>query len=25
MTIGLRKQGGRWAVSHEHHSFTDKP
>ena len=25
LTIGLRKQGGRWAVSHEHHSFTDKP
>ena len=24
LTIGLRKQGGRWAVTHEHHSFTDK-
>jgi uncharacterized protein (TIGR02246 family) len=21
MTIGLRKEGGRWLVSHEHHSF----
>jgi ketosteroid isomerase-like protein len=24
LTIGLRKEGGRWAVSHEHHSFPDK-
>jgi uncharacterized protein (TIGR02246 family) len=24
LTIGLRKQGGNWAVTHEHHSFTDK-
>ena len=24
LTIGLRKQNGRWAVTHEHHSFTDK-
>ena len=24
LTIGLRKQDGRWAVTHEHHSFTDK-
>ena len=24
LTIGLRKQGGSWAVTHEHHSFTDK-
>jgi ketosteroid isomerase-like protein len=24
LTIGLRKRGGRWAVTHEHHSFTDK-
>jgi uncharacterized protein (TIGR02246 family) len=24
LTIGLRKQGGHWAVTHEHHSFTDK-
>ena len=24
LTIGLRKQHGRWAVTHEHHSFTDK-
>ena len=24
LTIGLRKQGGGWAVTHEHHSFTDK-
>ena len=21
LTIGLRKEGGRWVVSHEHHSF----
>jgi len=21
LTIGLRKQGGRWVVAHEHHSF----
>jgi uncharacterized protein (TIGR02246 family) len=24
LTIGLRRQGGAWAVTHEHHSFTDK-
>jgi len=24
LTIGLRKEGGRWVVSHEHHSFTDR-
>ncbi len=24
LTIGLRKQGGRWVVAHEHHSFSDK-
>jgi uncharacterized protein (TIGR02246 family) len=24
LTIGLRKQDGRWAATHEHHSFTDK-
>lgn len=23
LTVGLRKQGGRWIVSHEHHSFPD--
>jgi ketosteroid isomerase-like protein len=23
LTVGLRKLGGRWAVTHEHHSFTD--
>ena len=23
LTLGLRKAGGRWTVSHEHHSFTD--
>ena len=23
LTIGLRKAGGRWAVTHEHHSFAD--
>ena len=24
LTIGLRKQAGRWTVTHEHHSFPDK-
>jgi uncharacterized protein (TIGR02246 family) len=24
LTIGLRKSAGRWTVSHEHHSFTDR-
>jgi uncharacterized protein (TIGR02246 family) len=24
LTIGLRKEDGRWAVAHEHHSFPDK-
>jgi uncharacterized protein (TIGR02246 family) len=24
LTIGLRKEGGRWVVAHEHHSFPDK-
>lgn len=24
LTIGLRKQGGRWVVTHEHHSFPDE-
>jgi uncharacterized protein (TIGR02246 family) len=24
LTIGLRKEGGRWVVTHEHHSFPDK-
>ena len=24
LTIGLRKEAGRWAVAHEHHSFPDK-
>ncbi len=24
LTIGLRKAGGRWVVSHEHHSFADR-
>lgn len=23
LTIGLRKTGGRWIVTHEHHSFSD--
>jgi uncharacterized protein (TIGR02246 family) len=23
LTIGLRKEGGRWVVTHEHHSFPD--
>jgi uncharacterized protein (TIGR02246 family) len=22
LSIGLRKEGGRWVVAHEHHSFT---
>jgi uncharacterized protein (TIGR02246 family) len=24
LTIGLRKEAGRWLVAHEHHSFPDK-
>jgi uncharacterized protein (TIGR02246 family) len=24
LTMGLRKEDGRWMVSHEHHSFPDK-
>ena len=24
LTVGLRKEGGRWVVSHEHHSFPDR-
>jgi uncharacterized protein (TIGR02246 family) len=24
LTVGLRKDGGRWVVSHEHHSFCDR-
>lgn len=24
LTVGLRKEGGRWVVSHEHHSFPYK-
>jgi uncharacterized protein (TIGR02246 family) len=24
LTIGLRREGGRWVVAHEHHSFPDK-
>ena len=24
LTIGLRKEGGRWVVAHEHHSFAAK-
>ncbi len=23
LTIGLRRDGGRWVVTHEHHSFAD--
>jgi uncharacterized protein (TIGR02246 family) len=23
LTLGLRKDAGRWVVAHEHHSFTD--
>jgi uncharacterized protein (TIGR02246 family) len=25
LTIGLRREGGRWVVAHEHHSFPDAP
>jgi uncharacterized protein (TIGR02246 family) len=24
LTVGLRKENGRWVVAHEHHSFPDK-
>ena len=24
LTIGMRKMGDRWVVTHEHHSFSDK-
>ena len=24
LTLGLRKEDGRWVVAHEHHSFPDK-
>jgi uncharacterized protein (TIGR02246 family) len=24
LTLGLRKEGGRWVVAHEHHSFPDE-
>lgn len=24
LTLGLRREGGRWVVAHEHHSFTDR-
>lgn len=24
LTLGLRKQAGRWVVAHEHHSFPDR-
>ena len=24
LTVGLRKEHGRWVVAHEHHSFPDK-
>ena len=23
LTLGLRNEGGRWLVAHEHHSFAD--
>jgi ketosteroid isomerase-like protein len=23
LTLGLRRQDGRWVVAHEHHSFAD--
>jgi ketosteroid isomerase-like protein len=22
LTVGLRKEGGRWLIAHEHHSYT---
>ena len=25
LTLGLRKEGGRWVVAHEHHSFPHPP
>ena len=25
LTLGLRREDGRWMVAHEHHSFTDRP
>jgi uncharacterized protein (TIGR02246 family) len=24
LTLGFRRDGGRWVVAHEHHSFTDR-
>jgi ketosteroid isomerase-like protein len=24
LTVGLRRDGDRWVVTHEHHSFPDK-
>jgi uncharacterized protein (TIGR02246 family) len=24
LTLGFRREGGRWVVAHEHHSFTDR-
>ncbi len=24
LTLGLRREGGRWVVAHEHHSFPDR-
>jgi uncharacterized protein (TIGR02246 family) len=24
LTVGLRKEAGRWVVAHEHHSFADR-
>ena len=24
LTLGLRREGGRWVVAHEHHSFADR-
>jgi uncharacterized protein (TIGR02246 family) len=24
LTVGLRREGGRWVVAHEHHSFPDR-
>jgi len=25
LTVGLRKEGGRWIIAHEHHSYPYKP
>jgi ketosteroid isomerase-like protein len=25
LTVGLRKENGRWIIAHEHHSYPSKP